>query len=421
LQKLLPEGVVLVNFLEYGRSQKARLVAFVVTKEYVRRVDLGEAAPIATAVDEFRATLQRRTQPILRKDDPAVMLRDKVWLPLVPHLGDAKLVLLSPDGALNRLPFAALPSKADDKFVLEDVALAVLPVPRMLVELLAPRPQRPDSPPSLLALGDVDFDAAEAVQRQPASESASWKRRLAGGPKNWSRLPGTRGELLSIEDTFRKAVAKGKLTTLREGQATVAAVRQLAPQHEYLHLATHGFFAPKEVKSALQGGPAPEGLRAGNEMPRFVGHHPGLLLGLVLAGANKPTEADDGVLTALEVGELDLSKVELAVLLACETGLGEVAGGEGVLGLQRTFQVAGARTTVTSLWKVSDDATRQLMERFYENYWKQGMGTLEALRDAQLWLLKEGVKRGVVREEDTKNPRTPPYYWAAFVLSGDWR
>jgi CHAT domain-containing protein len=94
------------------------------------------------------------------------------------------------------------------------------------------------------------------------------------------------------------------------------------------------------------------------------------------------------------------------------------------LGLQRAFQVAGARTTVTSLWKVDDTATRQLMERYYENYWKKKLGSAEALREAQLWLLKEGVKRGLVRldpEEAKEARRTPPMFWAAFVLSGDWR
>ena len=240
---------------------------------------------------------------------------------------------------------------------------------------------------------------------------------------NWERLPGTKGELLAIEDAFARAIPKGKLSILRDAQATEAEFRKLAPQFEYLHVATHGFFAPKEVKSALQSGGKDDRMLGQNDpMPRFLGHHPGLLCGLVLAGANKPKDEDDGVLTALEVAELDLSRVELAVLSACETGLGDTAGGEGVLGLQRAFQIAGARTTVTSLWKVDDDATRKLMERFYDNYWKKNMGTLESLREAQLWLLQEGPKRGIVRADEMEGDRrSPPYYWAAFVLSGDWR
>jgi len=324
-------------------------------------------------------------------------------------------------GPLNQLPFAALPGKKEGTYLLEEVALAIIPVPQMLPELLAKRdPARADTPPSLLALGDVDFEANPLAAKESKTEEG-WKRRRAGTPLNWKRLPGTLGEVLSIEDTFRKAVPKGKLTVLREGQATEAAVRKLAGQHEYLHFATHGFFAPKEIKSALQFKSIGKEF-ADDQMSKAVGWHPGLLSGIVLAGANKPKDDDDGVLTALEVGELDLSRVELAVLSACETGLGEVAGGEGVLGLQRAFQTAGARTVVTSLWKVDDEATRKLMERFYENYWKKEMGTLEALREAQLWMLREGATRGVVRETETdKTRRAPPHYWAAFVLSGDWR
>jgi CHAT domain-containing protein len=120
-----------------------------------------------------------------------------------------------------------------------------------------------------------------------------------------------------------------------------------------------------------------------------------------------------------------LGAVDLAVLSACETGLGPVAGGEGVLGLQRAFQVSGARTVVASLWKVSDEATRRLMERFYQNLWDKRMGRLEALRQAQLAMLREGPPRGmvIVKKDDQaeKPPKLPPYYWAAFVLSGDWR
>ncbi len=168
----------------------------------------------------------------------------------------------------------------------------------------------------------------------------------------------------------------------------------------------------------------------------MVGYHPGLLSGIVLAGANvrpTPIGQDDGILTASEVAELDLSGVDLAVLSACETGLGEVAGGEGLLGLQRAFQEAGARSVVASLWKVDDEKTRALMSRFYENLWgKEGLQPAAALREVQLYMLRgegqrrsgEGQRRGAVRvpvegADTSKSDRLTPRYWAAFVLSTD--
>ena len=356
------------------------------------------------------------------KNDPGVFLRDKLWQPIAKHVEGAKIVLISPDGPLCRLPFAALPSADGKKYLLEEYMIAILPVPQMLPELLAPRNNRPANwLPSMLALGDIDFDATPGLPQK----TADWKPRRAGEAMNWQRLPATKGEILAIEDAFTKAIPKARFSLLRDALATEAEFRKQAPKFEYLHLATHGFFAPKELKSALRLDDSDRATSRldDDKLPRFVGHHPGLLSGIVLAGANKPAaDGDDGVLTALEVAELNLSKVELAVLSACETGLGETAGGEGVLGLQRAFQIAGARTIVTSLWKVDDDATRKLMERFYDNYWKKNMGSLESLREAQIWLLQEGPKRGIVRADEMEGDRrSPPYYWAAFVLSGDWR
>ncbi|MCY3681729.1 MAG: CHAT domain-containing protein [Gemmatimonadetes bacterium] len=143
-------------------------------------------------------------------------------------------------------------------------------------------------------------------------------------------------------------------------------------------------------------------------------------------------QQDDGILTATEIAMLPLTEVDLVVLSACETGLGETAGGEGLLDVQRAFQVAGVRSTVASLWKVPDEETRLLMERFYRNLWEEQMAGLEALREAQLWMLKntEGLKSSdEMRDmEDVDDfttfsliSRTSPFYWAAFQLSGDWR
>ncbi|HZZ26893.1 MAG TPA: CHAT domain-containing protein [Pirellulales bacterium] len=158
-----------------------------------------------------------------------------------------------------------------------------------------------------------------------------------------------------------------------------------------------------------------------------AGYHPDVLSGLALAGANQQAEPgqDDGILTALAVEELDLSHVQLATLSACETGLGQTAGGEGVLGLQRAFQLAGARSTVAMLWKIPDKASQLLMTDFYENLWDkdQHFSKLEALRQAQLKMLREGAKRGVELPDDktAHDGRMSPLYWAAFELSGDWR
>jgi CHAT domain-containing protein len=103
-----------------------------------------------------------------------------------------------------------------------------------------------------------------------------------------------------------------------------------------------------------------------------------------------------------------------------------VAGGEGLLGLQRAFQVAGARSVVASLWTIGDEPTRTLMARFYENLWSRGQPPDQALREAQLALLRGevspgGPSRGVLKREKTtaKSDRLPPFYWAAFVLSTD--
>ena len=150
------------------------------------------------------------------------------------------------------------------------------------------------------------------------------------------------------------------------------------------------------------------------EARHLVGELPGLLSGLVCAGANEaaPEGRDDGLFTAEEVLWLDLSKVELVVLSACETALGERRAGEGMIGLRRAFGLAGARTVVSSLWPVKDRSTSDLMRSFYENLLTKNQSRSEALRNAQL----EMLARNRATEKDAL-----PSTWGAFVLSGEWR
>lgn len=144
--------------------------------------------------------------------------------------------------------------------------------------------------------------------------------------------------------------------------------------------------------------------------------NPLLRSGLVLAGVKQQQSGagEDGVLTALEAAGLDLWGTKLVVLSACETGLGEVQNGEGVYGLRRAL-VAGSQTQVMSLWKVSDAATRDLMTAYYTRL-QAGEGRTEALRQVQLAML-----RGELKPTQDGADYRHPYYWAAFIPSGDWR
>jgi CHAT domain-containing protein len=295
-------------------------------------------------------------------------------------------------------------------------------------------PGRTEAASSLLLTGNVDYGGdSGAVADSAASRSAAVPAG-AGSFAHFAPLPATGDEIATIGHYFRNRFRGAAALELAGKDATEEAFRRAAPRARYLHLATHGYFAPAELRSALGPGdqkdPRPGIDTLGGA--GVVGYHPGLLSGIVLAGANRrptPIGQDDGILTALEVAELDLSGVELVVLSACETGLGEVAGGEGLLGLQRAFQVADAKTVVASLWSVNDDATRLLIAEFYRNLWEKKLPKGEALRQAQLKML-----RGELRPSDSrppgarglKRPDAPqdyrkPYYWAAFVLSGDWR
>jgi CHAT domain-containing protein len=259
------------------------------------------------------------------------------------------------------------------------------------------------------------------------------------GARRWEYLPGTDGEAAYIKELYQEEMnlpAGGtKVVLLRGAAATEESVRKFAPQSYLLHISTHGFFAEEDRQSALQGADAPAAVARGGAVATVRGYSPGLLSGLVFAGANEPVTAgddadiaalpDDGILTADEIASLPLGGAQLVVLSACETGLGESAGGEGLLGIQRAFQVAGARATIATLWKINDEATRAIMEEFYRNYLERHLPPLEALREAQRWALKhpELANRGVAPPDDAEVPpkRLPPQFWAAFTLSGDWR
>jgi CHAT domain-containing protein len=218
----------------------------------------------------------------------------------------------------------------------------------------------------------------------------------------------------------------------------VPAVLAALPQARYAHLATHGFFADPSFRSAFRLDPKLFERSLRGERVGAGALSPLVMTGLVFAGANHPQTPGRGVVTGEALVDLDLSGLELAVLSACETGLGDVADGEGTFGLQRAFHLAGTRDVVASLWKVPDRATAALMALFYQNLWDKEMPPAEALRQAQLEIYRHPDRipelakgfRGTLKEvpgtgDEVPNPgadgRGHPRLWAAFTLSGPGR
>jgi CHAT domain-containing protein/tetratricopeptide (TPR) repeat protein len=421
------------------------------------RVELGPSDPIDRGIRAWLAAIDRDGG-----DEPTGrQLARAVWFPLASSATDATKVLVSPDGALNFLPWGALPDDRPGSYLLERLAFSVVPSPRQLVSGPGSDEQRP-SPGSngLLAVGGVDYQRRAAIATPVPPENGSADAPVVAtraapvgtGRAVFSQLPGTLDEVQAVAEVCRKNQA-GPVQLLTGTQATKDRLLAAMPGKRYLLLATHGYFAPPEVQSALNPGEAAPGQGwEGMSRRDVVGYHPGLLSGLAWAGASNPTtdpttgliDRGAAIMTAEEVAAINLRGCDLAVLSACQTGLGLTAGGEGVLGLQRAFLQAGVRTVVASLWRVDDAATSMLMEEFYANLWVRKLPKLEALRQAQLAVLNnpglvtkrraELAKQRGIDEKPDKLPdggrvarpgdgatRSNPALWAAFVLSGDGR
>jgi CHAT domain-containing protein/tetratricopeptide (TPR) repeat protein len=456
VQDALPTETALVDFLiiriyipadqaagTKPRAEKHLLAAVVRKGQAVQLVDLGQVAPMEQSVETWRVAFGMLAEGAAA----GRLLRERIWEPIESKLGGAKIVLVSPDGVLGRLPLGALPGKEPGKYLLEERTIALVPVPQLIPEIVSEQ-GRKQLQKKLLLLGNVDYNvASDKPEPETPGNPTRGFRAVRAESIEFPPLPATKTEIDAIGKLYTQGFGSEGITTLEEKQATKRAFRTEAARHQYLHVATHGFFAPASKRSALAVEPQElSRFAAPQQVAQAGGLHPGLLSGLVLAGANQAgkqqgleaLDADDGIATAEEIGTLNLEGVELVMLSACETGLGQTAGGEGLLGLQRAFQTASARTVVASLWEVDDDGTRTLMIEFYKNLWEKKLGKLEALRQAQLTMLREyDPKSGKLRGAGALSPVDPaklaaaekagrpkplsPFYWAAFVLSGDWR
>lgn len=403
IQNALPANAALLEFAVYrplnpqaptfGEQYGAlRYAVYVIRPQgAVTWCELGEAAPLEAAIKAWRTALRDPKRTDTNKLGRAVSAL--LWQPLQPFLAGIEHLLISPDGALNLIPFEALPISSSPglarRYLIEHYALSYLTSGRDLLRLQASGPVAASAP---LVIADPQFGEPNvfAGLERHATPVANVQRRrsVTTGTElkeaYFAPLFSTAQEARTIKTLFPSA------TVLTGAQATEAALKQAkAPQ--LLHIATHGFFLADTISQPT------------------AKLNPLLRSGLAFAQANlRPQNAagEDGILTALEAAGLNLWGTRLVTLSACDTGLGEVRNGEGVYGLRRAFTLAGAETLVMSLWPVSDLVTRELMTAYYTNL-QRGQGRGAALRAAQLQLLKRPDRRA-------------PYYWASFIQAGEW-
>jgi len=412
VRSAVPDNAALLEFVAYRPfNPKAqtdveqfgalRYAAYVLHGNAVAKgIDLGDAEAIDTAVAKLRAALREPDRKDVRQ--LAESVAERVFQPIEPLVAGDRRLLISPDGQLDLIPFEVL-LNSQGHYLVERFSITYLTTGRDLLRMQFPRPSR--SAPVIVAdplfgepKGTLAANAGEP-QWKPATAMTARRSITTGADFSnlyFAPLAGTRSEANSIHAFFPEAQI---FTGPQASEATLGRLN--APK--ILHIATHGFFLQDVNQST---GAQAVGKAAGSPATRDF-ENPLLRSGLALSGANFVKESKgSGILTALEVSNLDLWGTKLVTLSACDTGVGEVKNGEGVYGLRRAFFLAGTESLVMSLWPVSDYVTRELMAEYYSGL-KKGLGRGEALRQAELAMLH-------------RKGREHPFYWASFIQAGEW-
>ncbi|WP_395146241.1 CHAT domain-containing protein, partial [Armatimonas sp.] len=383
MAKLLPPDTALLDYIVVSQE---KLALFVIVQGKVKAFTLPFTyKSLVTKASLFRAAC---TDP--RKDykQAARELYKLLVSPAAKHLMGIKRLVICPDGALWDIPFQALLSGG--QFLTQRFELAYAYSATGVQAALTQKAQRRKPSQMLLALANPDFGSSKRFgdlddlpgQRPiigpdrpiigPDRGPSSQMDRILTRGKTIAALPGTQREADVLKEHFPSAM----ILTDKNAQESIAKAE--SGKYRYLHFATHGFFNDASP----------------------------LLSSLVLAQPSTGSK-DDGFLTAREIFDMDLS-AELVVLSACNTGRGVQRTGDGVIGMTWALFVAGCSTQVVSQWSVNDASTATLMRSFYGNLVTRKLSKGAALRQASLSLM-----------QDPKHSH--PYYWAPFVLMGDWR
>ena len=431
VQEELPSGSAAVEFIHFDLIRPAVLtssdsvlyVALVLKPgmQYPQLIPLFEQTDLQTLhpnrqgtnehfVTQFYGTRSVRPTTSEKSAKMGEKAYELIWKPMEEILEGVETVYYSPSGLLHTIAFEALPYAKDqlliDRFNL--IRMGTTGTLRTGIKTL-----KSGDIKSASIFGGMEYDLSEAEMNLVANRYRKSNKagvhapRLRGERENavrgvWRPLPGTQKEISRIRELVE---GNGVLCQFFEGKNAVEEAFKSQEtgtgkeSPEILHIASHGFSLARQEsgKESILG----EGLLATMDDPLFRS-------GLVFSGANQAWEGkmntpllEDGILTAYEVSNLDLSTTDLVVLSACETGLGEIKGAEGVFGLQRAFKMAGVKFVIMSLWKIPDQETVEFMEVFYQNF-VEGDEIRTAFNIAQ-------------KEMKDQYP-DQPYLWAGFVL-----
>ncbi|MFG0319696.1 MAG: CHAT domain-containing protein, partial [Planctomycetota bacterium JB042] len=415
IARSLPERACAVGYWRYvgDLGDTPRLLAHVVRPDgRVARVDLGPHDRIERAIVEWRRRLGAPVdEPSARPAAPDVegrrgvgrvraapgpeseraageALRRLLLDPVLAETADANALQIAVDDAVHLVPLDALPlgdGRVGDRWRIRIVPSFAPPG--------ANADDRAGDADRLVVFGGIDYGAAPAASG-PRSEARA---------ADFRPLLHTRVEAEGVAALFERG-RRGVVSLRLGADATKGALDAEAPRAAWLHLATHGTFAGGPL-ALIEGESDPLAARA-SFAEVVTGMAPRTLCGLALAGANRGADAlgrVEGIVTAEEIAALDLSACRLAVLSACETGLGVRRAGLSVQSMQTALHAAGAAASVTALWGVRDRTTRDLMLEFYRRLWIEA-----APLDVALWEAKRSLR----------DAGRPPFDWAGFVLAG---
>ncbi|MBK9729551.1 MAG: CHAT domain-containing protein [Saprospiraceae bacterium] len=385
---------------------------------------------------------------VQRKNETMQGLYDLIWKPIDSLLKGINTIYYSPSGLLHRINFDAIPIAKNtiNNFanLAEKYKLVRLGSTRSLEISIK---TKMSSSNKAILFGGINFntdislfnlDTVNDNEFESKKEVPSYTylaKTIKDRGSNWEYLPGTEKEIKGISKLLKKS--KFHTTELLDKYATEEVFKLLGKiesSPRILHIATHGFFFPDPDRTiseegrmsherAASEGTLPDSTQQAGEksvIPRSkvelqtnepvfkISDQPMLRSGLILAGGNTTWQGiqtlegkEDGILTAYEISQMNLSNTELVVLSACETGLGDIHSNEGVYGLQRAFKIAGAKYLIMSLWQVPDEETKEYMIRFYKNWLNKKLSIPDAFRKTQ---------------QEMRKLYEDPYKWAGFVL-----